>query len=101
LLQHNPPRKDTVIDQLRYNHFTGDIEMSSMQTISIQVSPAAAKAYHNASAPERKKMELLLSLRLLEVSRSRKPLEAVMREISRSAQERGLTPDLLDDLLKD
>ncbi|MFA5874924.1 MAG: hypothetical protein WC832_13275 [Anaerolineales bacterium] len=75
--------------------------MSAMQTISVRVSPAAAKAYRNASEPERKKMELLLSLRLLEASTSRKSLETVMREISRSAQERGLTPELLDDLLKD
>lgn len=75
--------------------------MSAMQTISVRVSPAAAKAYRNASEPERKKMELLLSLRLLEASTSRKSLETVMREISRSAQERGLTPDLLEDLLKD
>jgi hypothetical protein len=74
--------------------------MSAMQTISIQVSPAAARAYRKASASERKKMELLLSMRLLEVSRSRKPLEQTMREISRSAQERGLTPEVLDDLLE-
>jgi len=72
-----------------------------MQTISIQVSSEAAKAYRKASEPERKKMELLLSLRLLEVSRARKPLQDVMREISRSAQERGLTPEILDDLLKE
>ena len=75
--------------------------MSAMQTISIQVSPTVAKAYRNASAQERKKMELLLSLRLLEVTRARKPLEDVMREISRSAQKRGLTPEILDELLKD
>ena len=75
--------------------------MSAMQTISIQVSPAAARAYRKASASERKKMELLLSMRLLEVSRSRKSLEQTMREVSRSAQERGLTPEVLDDLLKE
>jgi hypothetical protein len=75
--------------------------MSAMQTISVRVSPEAAKAYRNASEPERKKMELLLSLRLLEVSRARQPLEEVMRGISRSAQERGLTPEILDELLKD
>ena len=74
--------------------------MSAMQTINIQVTPEAAKAFRNASASERKKLELLLNLRLLEVSRSRKPLEEVMREISRSAQARGLTPEILDDLLK-
>jgi hypothetical protein len=75
--------------------------MSAMQTINIQVSPEAAKAFRNASESERKKLELLLNLRLLEVTRARKPLEEVMREISRSAQQRGLTPEILDDLLKD
>ena len=75
-------------------------KMSAMQTISVQVTPEAAKAFRKASASERKKMELLLSLRLLDVARSRKSLETVMREASRSAQERGLTPENLDDLLK-
>ena len=74
--------------------------MSAMQTINIQVTPEAAKAFRNASESERKKLELLLNLRLLEVARARKPLEEVMREISRSAQARGLTPEMLDDLLK-
>ena len=73
--------------------------MSAMQTISIQVSPEAAQAYLKANSEERKKMELLLSLRLLEVSRLRKPLKQLMHDISRSAQERGLTPEVLDDLL--
>jgi len=75
--------------------------MSAMQTINIQVTPEAAKAFRNASPSERKKLELLLSLRLLEVTRTRKPLEEVMREISRSAQAQGLTPETLDNLLKD
>lgn len=75
--------------------------MSAMQTINIQVTPEAAKAFRTASPATRKKLELLLNLRLLEISRSRKPLEEVMREISRSAQAKGLTPELLDDLLED
>ncbi|HUE97944.1 MAG TPA: hypothetical protein VMN99_01745 [Anaerolineales bacterium] len=73
--------------------------MSAMQSISIKVTPEAAKAFRDASPEERKKLELLLNLRLLEVSRANRPLEEVMREISRSAQARGLTPDILDDLL--
>jgi len=74
--------------------------MSAMQTISVQVTPEAAKAYRKASAAERKKMELLLSMRLLEAAASPKSLETVMREISRSARERGLTPEILNALLK-
>jgi len=74
--------------------------MSAMQTISVQVTPEAAKAYRKASVTERKKMELLLSMRLLEAASSRKSLETVMRAISRSAQERGMTSEVLDELLK-
>ncbi len=74
--------------------------MTAMQTISIQVSPEAARAFLKASEEDRRKLELLISLRLVEVARARKPLEDVMREISRSAQARGLTPDILDDILK-
>jgi hypothetical protein len=75
--------------------------MLNFEKITIQVTPEAAKAFRSASESERKKMELLLTLRLLEVTRARKPLEQVMREISRSAKERGLTEETLDDLLKD
>ncbi|HLE90630.1 MAG TPA: hypothetical protein VI753_05730 [Anaerolineales bacterium] len=75
--------------------------MPATETIVIQVTPEAAKAFRSASESERKKMELLLNLRLLEVTRARKPLEQVMREISRSAQERGLTEEILNNLLKD
>lgn len=75
--------------------------MITTETITIQVTPEIAKAFRSASASERKKMELLLNLRLLEVTRTSKPLEQVMREISRSAQERGLTEEILNELLRD
>jgi hypothetical protein len=75
--------------------------MTAMQTISIQVLPEAALAFRKASEEDRRKLEVLISLHLLEVVRARKPLEDVMREISRSAQARGLTPEILDDILKD
>ncbi|MCX6055749.1 MAG: hypothetical protein NTZ74_12730 [Chloroflexi bacterium] len=74
--------------------------MTAMQTISLQVLPEAARAFLKASEEDRRKLELLISLRLLEVARARKPLEEVMRGISRSALARGLTPDILDDILK-
>ena len=74
--------------------------MLTTETITIQVTPEIAKAFRSASASERKKMELLLNLRLLEVTRPSKPLEQVMREISRSAQERGLTEEILNELMK-
>jgi len=68
--------------------------MQATETIAIQVTPEVAKACRSASEGERKKMEILLNLRnLLEVTRTHKP--QVMREISRSAQERGLTEEIL------
>ena len=75
--------------------------MLTTETITIQVTPEVAKAFRSASETDRRKMELLLNLRLLEVARARKPLEQVMREISRSAQERGLTEENLNDVLTD
>ena len=75
--------------------------MLTTETITIQVTPEVAQVFRSASESERKKMELLLNLRLLEVTHSRKPLEQVMRDISRSAKERGLTEEILADLLKD
>lgn len=75
--------------------------MITTETITIQVTPEIAKAFRSASASERKKMELLLNLRLLEVTRTSKPLEQVMREISHSAQERVLTEEILSELLQD
>jgi hypothetical protein len=75
--------------------------MLSNETITIQVTPEVAKAFRSATEAERKKMELLLNLRLLEVTRTRKPLEQIMRDISRSAKERGLTEDILNQLLQD
>jgi len=44
-------------------------------------------------------MEALLSLRLMEVATSKESLTRVMDEISRKAQERGLTPEVLQAIL--
>lgn len=69
------------------------------RTISIRVSDQAARAYESASANERRQLDALLSLRLAETTRSARPLEDVLTEISRNAQERGLTPEILSEIL--
>lgn len=69
------------------------------RTIRIRVSARAARVYEAASAAERRTLDALLDLRLSEAAAPRRPLEDVMDEMSRQAQARGLTPDLLDDLL--
>jgi hypothetical protein len=72
-----------------------------METIVIKVTPEAAKAFRAASDTERRKMELLLSLRLLDVADSSLSLEEIMRGISKSAQARGLTEKKLKEILKE
>jgi hypothetical protein len=49
--------------------------------ITIRVDAETAKAYAAASAEERKKIDLLLSLHLSQVTSSSAPLEQVMPEI--------------------
>ena len=46
-------------------------------------------------------MNALLSLKLTEVARTTRPLEDIMSEISRNAQARGLTPEILESLLNE
>jgi hypothetical protein len=69
------------------------------EAITIRVSREAARAYEAASEEERRKLDALLSLKLTEVMRVETPLEEVMSDISRKAQERGLTPEALSALL--
>jgi len=69
--------------------------------ISICVSDQAAEAYRAASPDERRKLDALLSMRLTEAMRSERTLEEVMSKISRRAQERGLTPEKLQEILND
>ena len=71
------------------------------EAITIHVDAAAAHAFHAASPEERRKLEALLSLHLIEATRTPEPLAEVMREISRNAQERGLTTEILEAILDD
>lgn len=66
--------------------------------ITIRVSSEAAFAYEAAGAEQKRKLDALLSLKLIEVTRAKKPLEEIMSEISRKAQERGLTPKILGSI---
>lgn len=71
------------------------------EEITIRVDPAAAKAYRAASEQQRRKYDLLLSLKLQDVLRPSASLTEVMSEISRKAQERGLTPEILEAILNE
>ena len=71
-------------------------------TISLEVDANTARAFAAASAEDRRKLQLLLGLRLRELTaRPARPLKEVMDEIGRYAEAHGLTPEILESLLRD
>lgn len=71
------------------------------KTIIIRVNAEVARIFEAASEEERRKLEAFLSLKLSDATRSKNSLEEVMSEISRNAQARGLTPEILDSILNE
>jgi hypothetical protein len=69
--------------------------------IKICVNAEAARIFEAASEEQRRKFEALLSLKLGDVTRSKRPLEEVMIEIGQNAQARGLTSEILDSILNE
>jgi len=69
------------------------------QEITIRVDPEAARVYETATPEQRRKIDLLLSLRLKQVTGPVAPLKQIMHEISEKAQARGLTEEKLNKLL--
>jgi len=72
-----------------------------MQTeeITIRVDSEAARAYRAASEQERRKLDLLLDLRLRDALQPAGSLQDLMHELSRKAQDRGLTLEILESIL--
>lgn len=72
-----------------------------MREITIRVDPEAADAYLGTTDEERRKLDLLLSLRLQDVLQQGESLEEVICDVSEKAQARGLTPEILESILHD
>ncbi len=71
-------------------------------TITIPVDAELAARYNEAAPEIKEKIVQALNLRLREVVEGEaEDLEQVMRRISRNAQARGLTPEILEDILND
>ena len=69
--------------------------------ITIEVDAAAAKIYAAATPEEQWKMQVLLSLRLQDLTiKPRRSLREVMDDMSREAQANGLTPEILESILR-
>lgn len=71
-------------------------------TITLPLDAETARAYHTASPEDRKKIQLLLRLRLRELTElPTSSLVEIMDDVGAKAQARGLTPEILEDLLRD
>ena len=78
-------------------------KVSSMpkSTITIPLDPQTARAYESAAPEEKRKIQALLSLWLRELASGQYPsLQQVLEDVGRKAKARGLTPEILDLLLK-
>ena len=69
--------------------------------ITVNINAKNNRIFEMATAEEKQKIEVLISLKLTQITRDKKSLEEVMSEISTKAQKRGLTPEILDSILDD
>jgi hypothetical protein len=73
----------------------------ALPTITIPLDPQTAQMYNSASAQEKPKMQALLGLWLRElVASEQRSVQQILDEAGRKAQARGLTPEMLESLLK-
>ena len=76
--------------------------MDSTQEITIKVSPEVAVAYENATEQEKQRLQALVTLFLdRDTSNNNDLLGAIMDQISDRAQERGLTPEILESIFNE
>jgi len=69
--------------------------------ITIPLDPQTAGAYESAAPEEKRKIQALLSLWLRELATGQYPsLQQILDEVGRKAKAQGLTPEILDSLLK-
>jgi hypothetical protein len=71
------------------------------RSISIPLDPQTARAYDSAAPEQKRKIQALLSLWLRELAVGGYPsLQQVLDDVGRKAKADGLTPEILDSLLK-
>jgi hypothetical protein len=74
----------------------------SIATISITVDADVAQSCAQAPPEQRRKVELLLALRLRELTHGRvRPLREIMDEIGAEAEAKGLTPETVESILRE
>ena len=71
------------------------------EQITVSVDSDVANSYRSASDHERRKLDVLVNLYLRDVTKSGTSLRDTMLDISSNAQQRGLTPEILQSILAD
>jgi len=70
-------------------------------TITIPLDPQTARAYERARPEEKLRIQALLRLWLRELTGGEYPsLQQVLDDVAQKAKARGLTPKMLDSILK-
>ena len=74
----------------------------STEAITLEVDSEAARAFRSVSAEGREKLQVLLGIWLREYARADAlSLKETMDEVSRKAQGRGLTPEILESVFEE
>ncbi len=71
------------------------------EPVTLELDEAAARVFKNASPEQRRKLEALVSLHLLEAATSRRSLRELMDTVGKQAQEKGLTEERLQELIRE
>ena len=70
------------------------------EKLKVSGDPEVAETGRSDSDEMHRKLELLVNLRLRDAALSRRPLPEVIREVSRNARRRGLTPEVLQSMIR-
>ncbi|CCQ59691.1 hypothetical protein [Crocosphaera watsonii] len=71
-----------------------------METITIEVDKEVAKAYRESDLNKQEKVNTIIKL-FFQPEFAYKSLSEVMADIANKAEQRGLTPEILEDILND
>ena len=71
------------------------------EPVTLELDEAAARIFKEASPEMRRNLEALVSLHLLETAMSRQSLGELMDTVGKQAEERGLTEERLQELLRE
>ena len=70
--------------------------------ITIEVDEKVAQVYAEASAQDRMRIQMFVNLQLQDfITNPPRPLLEVIEDISAKAAARGLTPEILESMLRD